>query len=294
MTVVVSVDLALRRGAELGVAVLRVAGAGAGARAEGASGGVAGIAADLVAPPFDAVPPPEALAAWLDEVARGHGASLLCVDGPSAWKSPASALPHARRAERLLNTPGKTGCAPDGVKPRGYLAFTRASIALFEALGARGWRFPEDATAVGAPPRVPTMVETFPTAAWRRLGLAALPGRARGAEVVRRALEALRAVVRLDLDAVPTHDQLQAVVGGLAGVWWLRGEMARVELVGAPPVRGGHGWEEGWILVPAASPCPPPSPARTLAPPPPPPAACPLRSPAAPSLATPPPSPPAP
>lgn len=238
--------------ADLGVAVLRATGATGETSASDRAPGDPGdgcIDVTLLAPPFAVVPPPVLLAEWLDTAARAQGATLLLVDGPSAWKSPSSSEPHARRAERLLNTPGKTGCAPDGVKPRGYLGFTRDAIALFEALTVRGWSFPVDGAAA---PDGLVVCESFPTAAWRRLALRPLPGAARGAPVVTAALASLRARVPLRLDGVPTHDQLQAIVAGVAGVWWLSGRADRVELVGAPPMRGDHGWEEGWILVPTS------------------------------------------
>ena len=50
-----------------------------------------------------------------------------------------------------------------------------------------------------------------------------------------------------------THDQLQAVVGGVAGVRWASGERDAVLLAGAAPFRLDGSWREGYIMIPATA-----------------------------------------
>jgi hypothetical protein len=61
----------------------------------------------------------------------------------------------------------------------------------------------------------------------------------------------LGARVPLELDRTPGHDQLQAVVGGLAPLAWAAGQRDRVTLAGLPPHRLDGSWREGYIMVPS-------------------------------------------
>jgi hypothetical protein len=80
---------------------------------------------------------------------------------------------HSRICERVLNTPGKTGL-PGNVKPANYFPFIEFSVQVFDAFQARGWqRF--DPASWG--PGQPTVIESFPLAAWRSLGLPCLPAK---------------------------------------------------------------------------------------------------------------------
>ena len=237
-----SVDLAYTRYADIGVALL-----------QDTAGG--DISAQLISVPLSGTPTVDALAQWLDDTARANDVRCLLIDGPLGWKSPASTEPHARHSERALHTPGKTGRPPDGVKPRPYLAFTLFSIALFELLTARRWVLPSaDDVAHGALGRDARFVsETFPTAAWRRLGLPPLAGKQRSRDqrlAVADALGRLQGLVSLRVDRAPNHDELQAVVAGLAGVWWELGEKNRVQWHGEAPFRLDGAWHEGYIITP--------------------------------------------
>jgi hypothetical protein len=136
------------------------------------------------------------------------------------------------------------------VKPRTYLGFTTFSIALFEALlETTDWVLP------GAPEALPTariVTESFPTAGWRALGLSPLMAKGRASVAdVQEAGARLQGRTGITLEQVRTHDQLQAVVGGIAGAWWAAGLTDRVQLAGAPPFRLDGSWREGYIMVPA-------------------------------------------
>ena len=188
-------------------------------------------------------PDAERFAAALHALAEESGARLILLDGPQAWRAERSDLVHQRRCERAAQTPGKTGL-PGVVKPATWTRMAWFSIAMFDALAARGW---PRVTAAWAGER--SAVESFPTQAWRSLGLPAMPGRANtpSLEPWHHHLTALG--VR-ELPASATHDELQAVVAGLAGMQMLAGGMAAVDARGCDPTfEAGH-WREGWIVCP--------------------------------------------
>ena len=239
-----SVDLAYVDYRDIGVALVTAVGEG-----ERRS-----LSAQALAVPLHGRPAVAPLAAWLLEIAEAHDVRCLCIDGPLGWRSPETDSPHCRLSERAVRAPGKTGLPPDGVKPRGYLGFTTFSIALFELLlASAGWALVGDDLSASPPERVIT--ESFPTAAWRALGLPPLvaKGRAKAADV-HDAVARLQAHTGITLAQVQTHDQLQAVVGGIAGAWWAAGHTDRVQLAGVPPFRLDGSWREGYIMVPAPPP----------------------------------------
>ena len=106
------------------------------------------------------------LAARLADACRRLPASILVLDGPQGWKDPDNGLLHSRSCERELNTPAKTGL-PGSAKPANYLAFLAFSIDVFQALVARGFELWSGSTAHLL------AVESFPSSAWRQLGLPA-------------------------------------------------------------------------------------------------------------------------
>jgi len=200
--------------------------------------------------PLSGRPSVTALAAWVQEMVEVHHVRCVCIDGPLGWRSPHTDSLHCRLSERAVRAPGKTGLPPDGVKPRTYLGFTTFSIALFESLlETADWVLP------GAPEALPTarvVTESFPTAGWRALGLSPLMAKGRASVAdVQEAGARLQGRAGITLEQVRTHDQLQAVVGGIAGAWWAAGLTDRVQLAGAPPFRLDGSWREGYIMVPA-------------------------------------------
>lgn len=239
MTRILSVDLAYVRYTDIGVALLdhtthRI---------------------DFLDIPLTGTPDPLRLAEWLVTVADDQGVAGLCIDGPLGWKAPGTDSPHCRRSERLVRAPGKTGLPPDGVKPATYLAFTRFSIALFERLTMTdGFALPGQTDAPAeALAGARFVTESFPTAAWRALGLPPLmaKGKARPA-LVAEAAQRLAHHTGYTLSRAPSHDELQAATGGLAGVAWARGAHEAVQLAGDPPFRLDGCWREGYIMVPAS------------------------------------------
>jgi hypothetical protein len=232
---IISVDLAYKHYRDVGVALLDAT--------------PHGTAVTLLDIPLTGPPTPEALCDGLITIAAQHAADGLCIDGPLGWKGPDTDAVHSRMSEKIARTPGKTGLPPDGVKPRGYLAFTQFSIALFERLTMHeGFVLPGDETRGDGL----FVTETFPTAAWRALGLSALPGKAaaKPADMVA-ARERLAIATGIELPVHTTHDQLQAVVGGIGGLRWAGGERDAVHLAGLPPFRLDGCWREGYIMLPA-------------------------------------------
>jgi hypothetical protein len=229
--VVVSVDLAAARYRDNGIAVLR----GDGDR----------VTVELFEPVQLALhDPPDAIlcARAIATLAADVGAALILLDGPQGWKDDDTPLVHQRICERVTFTPGKTGL-PGVVLPRTWTRMAEFSIALFDALDALGWpRW--RATA----PNARSTIESFPTHAWRMLGVPALPAKGK-----RPALHAwIGTLVRYGV-VMPTdvtHDQLQAIVAGLGGIRLLQQGVEAVEVAGVRPTRREGSWREGFIVSP--------------------------------------------
>jgi hypothetical protein len=193
-------------------------------------------------------PSVEAMADTLVAIASEVAADWIFIDGPQGWKDPNNGLEHARCCEQKLATPGKTGL-PGSTKPSTYLGFTAFAIELFDALDARGW--PRLASQSVPPATTRCAIESFPTSAWSGLGLTPLPAKAKTRqETLRENLDALRTIYPLDVADELTHDQLQALVAGLAGLGLSDGEAAGIAISGVPPVLVDGSWREGFIVNP--------------------------------------------
>ena len=192
---------------------------------------------------------PEVLAGRLNHLANVRGIRVLMLDGPQAWKSRENGLQHARLSEWQLNTACKTGL-PGTVKPMTYRAFAEFCLDVYDALCRRGWRRLATREEPGlGPNRV--LVESYPCAAWKSLGLKPLPSkrRARVSDLAG-AFGSLRSIVPLTVNRPPNHDQLQAIVGGLPGLALAEHNAAEARIVGTPPRREDGHWREGFIVLP--------------------------------------------
>jgi hypothetical protein len=188
------------------------------------------------------------LADALVTLAKEINAAWIFIDGPQGWKAPGNGCEHARVCERALATQGKTGL-PGETKPGNYVGFITFAIELFDALGSRGW--PRLTTPAVPSSQRRCAIESFPTSAWRSLGLVPLPSKAATApEMVLARLQSLRAVFPLDVSNDLSHDDLQALVAGLAGVALDDGNAAGVSIAGIPPVQLESTWREGFIVNP--------------------------------------------
>jgi hypothetical protein len=196
------------------------------------------------------------LAGFLNHMATVRGIQVMMLDGPQAWKSRDNGCVHARVSEQQLNTAAKTGL-PGMVKPLTYRPFAEFCLDVYDALCRRGWRRLATREQPGrAPERV--LVESYPHAAWKALGLKPLPSkrRAKITDLVE-AYGALRRVVPFTTSRPPNHDQLQAIVGGLPGLALEARDAAGAQFVGAPPRREDGHWREGFIVLPTPPVIPP-------------------------------------
>jgi hypothetical protein len=194
---------------------------------------------------------PEILAGRLNHFCNTRNIRVIVLDGPQAWKSSHNGLEHARVSERQLNTPAKTGL-PGLVKPISYRPFAEFCLDVYDALSRRGWRRLDTRQQPGSlPDRI--LVESYPHAAWKSLGLTPLPSkrRARISDLAE-AFSSLRALIPLNTNRPPNHDQLQAIVGGLPGLALDEHDTASARFVGNPPRREEGHWREGFIVLPVA------------------------------------------
>jgi hypothetical protein len=229
---ILSVDLASRRWRDNGIALLSLEGEGARVR--------------LVAPEslgLRGTPEVEPFAEALHRLAEREGVRLILLDGPQGWRAEASTLVHLRHCEKETRCPGKTGL-PGIVKPATWRRMAEFSIALFDALDAHGWpRFSRGWKGERS------AIESFPTHAWRMLGVAPIPGKASAGDLT----PWHATLAALGVRGVPSnasHDELQSVVAGLAGVALLRGGLAACDVRGINPSEEGGYWREGVIASP--------------------------------------------
>jgi hypothetical protein len=232
-----SVDLAVKDYRDIGVVTLT--------RMDGR---ITASAVPLTTRALHGQPSAGGLADALVSLANEISASWIFIDGPQGWKAPDNGSEHSRVCERALATQGKTGL-PGVTKPGNYVGFITFAIELFDALDSRGW--PRLAASAVPPLQRRCALESFPTSAWRSLGLVPLPGKAATVpEMVLARLQSLRAIFPLDVEGYLSHDDLQAMVAGLAGVALDDGNPAGASIVGVPPKRVDGTWREGFIVNP--------------------------------------------
>jgi len=192
---------------------------------------------------------PGTLAGRLNHLCAVRGIHTLMLDGPQAWKSSSNGLEHVRLSERQVNTAAKTGL-PGIIKPHSYRLFTEFCLDLYDALCLRGWQRLQTREQPGsAQQRV--LVESYPRAAWKSLGLKPLPAKRRTRiSDLAEAFGALRALMPFTVNRPPNHNQLQAIVGGLPGLALEERNTAGARIVGAAPRREEGLWREGFIVLP--------------------------------------------
>ena len=232
---VVSVDLAYTGWQNIGVALLT--------REQ------AGVRARLVKPPTGR-PLANDVAEWVARLAERHGARIILLDGPQAWKGSATSDPIKRLSEKAFNTPSKTGL-PSVVKPAPYTAFTVFSIAVFDALHRLAW--PRLTNPAQAGERF--TIESYPHASWKGLGIVPLPSKSKARpDDLRRVRGELAQRLGVVVDGDPSHDELQAVVAGLGGLALDSGNVEKVRFAGEEPYLEAGIWREGFIVVPCLAP----------------------------------------
>jgi hypothetical protein len=276
---VLSVDLAYRRWSDLGIVVLdraRVAHAPGAtstsallppklniAAADQNQSPDGPIACEIIpfSSPAEEPGPVDAniLAGQINHLCNIRNIRVIMLDGPQAWKSRSNGLEHSRVSERQLNTAAKTGL-PGMVKPVTYRAFAEFCLDVYDALCRRGWRrwdtlaqpgTGQDRTGQDRTAQDRVLVESYPHAAWKSLGLKPLPSKRRSkVSDLAEAYGALRSIIPITTNRPPNHDQLQAIVGGLPGLALEERNSGGTRIVGNPPRREDGHWREGFIVLP--------------------------------------------
>jgi hypothetical protein len=243
---VLSIDLACRSWSDLGVVLLEQKGSPNNLR----------IACEIIRWQKPAAPPVVELALRLNTLCLERNVGILMLDGPQAWKSEDSGHAFCRVSERELNTSAKTGL-PGTVLPGTYERFVGYCLALYDALGRLGWQRLATREQPDVMPQK-ILVESYPHAAWKSLGIPPLPAKRRcRVSHLAEAYAALTALLPITTSRPPNHDQLQAIVGGLPGlaIEQRSGQNTQelgTKIVGQPPRWEDGYWREGFIAVPVA------------------------------------------
>jgi len=166
------------------------------------------------------VPKPDTFAWKVLNFCQYMGVSILMLDGPQGWKDPDNGLPDRRVCEKRLNTQAKTGTRGN-VKPANFKPFVSFSTEVFQLL-AQGniVSLVTEPTIEMSPQRI-LLVETYPYSAWKSLEIGPLPGKRNPiCNSARIALIAKTLEQSFLLPSVrePSHDELSALVAGLAGI----------------------------------------------------------------------------
>jgi hypothetical protein len=228
---ILSVDLAYKRYVDIGAVVME--------RSREV------VECDLLDCPRVGEPSCGATAEWLNDVCLRRGIRIVLLDGPQGWKAVNNGLLHSRCCERKLNTPAKTG-EPFSVKPSNYGPFVKFSISVYEEMTSLGW---ERLQIDKAPTAERLLVESFPMSAWKSLKIPHLPAKAKK-PILTWWIDVLRDRRAVRASRMPTHDQLQAIVSGLAGLAIESNRWGDCAVAGVPPVYEGGYWREGYIVNP--------------------------------------------
>jgi hypothetical protein len=238
MAKVLSIDLAYKRVRDFGICVLE-------SRKGNSLNAVFVPPCEIIHDPPDAGQCADAISNFCEK----QKIRVVLLDGPQGWKDPESPLPHSRQCERVLFTQGKTGTV-GFAKPAPFTPFAEFSIRLFAELIRLGGQLVSDAVPK-APKDGLLIVESYPTSAWRKLGIKPLPGKAAANLIdIRDRLLKLQALLRLQVEREPTHDQLQALVAGIAGIALLAGNPSGCCVQGSRPKEVGGVRLEGFIVNP--------------------------------------------
>ncbi len=204
---ILSIDLARRSWSDIGVVLLEST--------------ESSISCEIVTWEGIHPPPVVELALRLNATCLERGANILMLDGPQAWRSEdtKSGKPSDMRAP----VPPANLDSASATLPENYERFVGYCLALYDALGRLGWQRP-----VARDPRSHNrrrsvgeqriLLESYPNAAWKSLGIAPLPDRDKcRVSNLAENWHALVDVLPLTVNRPPNFSQLQAIVGGLPG-----------------------------------------------------------------------------
>jgi len=179
------------------------------------------------------------------------GVSILMLDGSQGWKDPKNGLEDRRVCEKELNTQAKTGVFGQ-VKPANFKSFIIFATEVFRLLHKTGRASLVTEPGILVPADRILIIETYPHTAWRKLGMPPLPSkRCCSREQLARHAEQLKRLCGLPEVKNPTHDELSALVSGLAGVAIAARNEAGYIVAGMPPKVSPQGHVlEGYIVNP--------------------------------------------
>jgi len=241
MALILSVDLAYRHYEDFGFCLLE----------ESAGKAIAAQYLHYQAIGLGGAPQADAFANRLLRFCLDTGVSILMLDGSQGWKDPDNGLLHQRVCEKELNTQAKTGIKGE-VKPANFKSFVSFAISVFSVLNKTGHISLVTEPKIAVPARGILLIETYPHSAWKKLGIRPLARKQKctAAQIFQNAGE-LRRRFGLPETRTPTHDELSALVAGLAGVA-IAGENTSGYIVsGLPPKLVPEGYiVEGYIVNP--------------------------------------------
>lgn len=186
----------------------------------------------------------------LNQFCEREGVTVLLLDGPQGWKSPKTDIEHMRFSERVLNTPAKTGTIGH-IKPKTFLRYVAFSINLFHILRVdHGWHLLKEDWFKHRKRR--WIVESFPSSAWRTLGLQSLPSKTKiKPRQLSKWKKDLSIATGFGFPRKVTHDELQAAATLPAGRAIAEGNTDGIVLSGMDPIITRKGDVlEGWIVNP--------------------------------------------
>ena len=177
--------------------------------------------------------------------------SILMLDGPQGWKDPKNGLPHQRICEKILNTQAKTG-TKGIVKPANFTSFVSFAVDIFRLFNNTRQISLVMEPDIELPIDKILLVETYPYSAWRSLNIQHLPGKKKcTTEQVLLNSEVLTKRFSLPRVSSPSHDELSALVAGLAGVAIASSNKSGYIASGIPPKLAPGGYlMEGYIVNP--------------------------------------------
>jgi hypothetical protein len=179
-----------------------------------------------------------------------QGITIVLLDGPQGWKAPDDGLEHCRICESKLNTPMKTGTKGE-VKPPSSKPFVAFSIAVFKHLVSMGGVLVSDRLITMPADGGLLVAESFPSAAWRKLYVLPLSAKRRTEDNDKRGrLHVLQKLFGFHVEGFPTHDELSALVAGMAGPAILAGNASGYIAEGEPPRNVDGVIVEGFIVNP--------------------------------------------
>ena len=177
--------------------------------------------------------------------------SIIMLDGPQGWKDPENGLLHQRICEKILNTQAKTG-TKGIVKPANFTSFVSFAVDISRLFNNTGQVSLVMEPEIELPADKILLVETYPYSAWRSLNIQHLHGKKKcSTKQVLLNYEVLRKRFSLPRDSSPSHDELSALVAGLAGVAIAASNKSGYIASGIPPELAPGGYlMEGYIVNP--------------------------------------------